>query len=61
MRTIHADELHAGDVVEYHGTRHRVAHVDRCAGWSWSVAFDDRGWAMALGHQPVLVVARGER
>ena len=32
MTTIHADELQTGDVVEYLGTPHRVAHVDRHAG-----------------------------
>jgi hypothetical protein len=58
MTTIHADELRTGDVVEYLGTSHRVTHVDRHAGWAWPVAYDDRGWAIALGHQPVLLVTR---
>jgi hypothetical protein len=58
MTTIHADELQTGDVVEYLGTPHRVAHIDRHAGWAWPVAYDDRGWAIALGGQDVLVVTR---
>ena len=55
MTTIHADELRAGDVVEYRGAPHRVSHVERCAGWAWPVAFDDEGWAIALGHELVVV------
>jgi hypothetical protein len=58
MTTIHADELRTGDVVQYLGTPHRVTHVDRHAGWAWPVAYDDRGWAIALGDQPVLLVTR---
>ena len=55
MTTIHADELQVGDVVEYLGTPHRVRHVDRRAGWAWAVASDDEGWAMALGHDLIVV------
>ena len=55
MTRIHADELRVGDVVEHHGSFHRVRHVDRLAGWAWPVAFDDEGWAMALGHDFVVV------
>ncbi len=55
MTTIHADELRAGDVVEYHGAPHRVSHVERGAGWAWPVAFDDEGWAIALGHGLVVI------
>jgi len=58
MTTIHADELQVGDVVEHLGARHLVRHVDRRAGWAWPVAFDDAGWAMALGHDLVVEVAR---
>jgi hypothetical protein len=61
MTTIHADELSAGDVVEYRGARHRVSHVDRRAGWAWSVAYDDRGWAIALGHESIVVFERASR
>lgn len=49
MIMIHSDDLRAGDVVDYHGELHTVAHVDREVGWSWPVAFDDAGWAIALG------------
>ena len=55
MTTIHAFEVRSGDVVEYGGKLHRVAHVDRQAGWAWPIAFDGEGWAMALGHGLVLV------
>ena len=55
MTTIYADELQPGDVVDYHGRPHLVTHVDRGAGWAWPVAFDDAGWAMALGHNLVAV------
>jgi hypothetical protein len=55
MITIYADDLQAGDVIDYHGRRHHVTHVDRHDGWSWPVAFDDAGWAMALGHELVVV------
>jgi hypothetical protein len=55
MTTIHADALQPGDVVDYHGHPHRVTHIDRRNGWAWPVAFDDAGWAMALGHDLVTV------
>ena len=55
MTTIHADDLQPGDVVDYHGHPHQVTHVDRRDGWAWPVAFDDAGWAMALGHDLVAV------
>ena len=55
MTTICAQELRPGDVVDYHGEPHRVAHIDRRSGWAWPVAFDDAGWAMALGHDVVVV------
>jgi hypothetical protein len=55
MTTIHAYELHPGDIVDYHGQPHHVTHVDRNQGWAWPVAFDDTGWAMALGNDVVLV------
>lgn len=49
MTKIHPLDLRPGDVVEYHGELHTVAHIDQEAGWSWPVAFDDTGWAIALG------------
>ena len=42
-------------LIGYHGESHRVSDVDRQMGWSWPIAFDDAGWAMALGHDPVVV------
>jgi hypothetical protein len=53
MTTIFADDLQPGDVVDYHGELHRITHIERCEGWAWPVAYDDAGWAMALGHDPV--------
>jgi hypothetical protein len=55
---IHADELRAGDVLDYHGLRHRVARVDRQAGWSWPIAVDESGWAIALDHN-IIEIERG--
>lgn len=49
-------DLQAGDIVEYRGALHRVAHVDWHHGWAWPIAFDDAGWAIAVG--PGLVVQR---
>ena len=53
MTMIYADDLQPGDVVDYHGELHRITHIERCDGWAWPVAYDDAGWAMALGHDPV--------
>ncbi len=55
MTTIHASELRPGDIVMYHGESHRVAAVERHAGWAWPVAFDATGWAMALGDDTLVV------
>lgn len=55
MTTIPAREVRSGDVVDYRGQLHRVTHVECRRGWAWSVAFDDEGWAMALGDQLVQV------
>jgi hypothetical protein len=55
MITILAHDVRPGDVVDYHGQPHRVAHVDCNTGWAWPVAFDDAGWAMALGNDLVVV------
>ena len=56
MTTIYAEQLQAGDVVvDDLGRAHEVTHVDRRDGWAWPIAFDDAGWAMALGHQLVAV------
>ena len=58
MTTIHADELRPGDVVDYHGQSHCVTDIDRHGGWSFPVAFDDAGWAIALGENDLVVVDR---
>jgi hypothetical protein len=50
MTTIHADELRAGDIVVYGGRNHHITRVDRRVGWSWPIAADSTGWAIALGH-----------
>ena len=53
--TIDALDLRVGDIVDYHGEHHQVEHVERFDGWSWPVASDGAGWAMALGGDVVLV------
>lgn len=53
--TIHADDLHAGDVVDFSGVLHRLTRVDRGAGLAWPVAYDGTGWAMALGHELIIL------
>ena len=55
MTTIYADELQPGDVVDYHGHPQQVTRFDRRHGSPWPIAFDDAGWAMALGHDLVEV------
>jgi hypothetical protein len=55
MMAIHADELRVGDVIEYQGEQHRVARVDRRAGWAWPIAADESGWAIALNHHVIEV------
>ena len=50
MATIHADDLQPGDVVVYAGELHQVTRVRRADGWAWPIAYDNAGWAMALGH-----------
>jgi len=55
---IKADEVRAGDVVDYGGERHLVVEVRRAVGGAWAVACDGAGWAIALGAQP-LEVRRG--
>jgi hypothetical protein len=55
---IKAEEVRAGDIVEYGGERHLVAEVRRAVGGAWAVACDGAGRAIALGAQP-LEVRRG--
>jgi hypothetical protein len=55
MTTILAHDLEPGDVVDYHGELHQITHVHLRDGWAWPVAYDDTGWAMALGHDLVVV------
>jgi hypothetical protein len=56
MIEIHADDLQAGDVIEYAGKRHLIALVDRRPGWLWPIAKDAHGWAIALEHQLIPVL-----
>ena len=49
MITIDANEVRPGVVVVYRGQPRRVTRVEHATGWSWPVAFDGTGWAMALG------------
>jgi hypothetical protein len=57
--TIPSLDVEAGDVIDCCGRPHRVAHVDLHGGWAWPIAFDDEGWAMALGPVPVEVRREG--
>ena len=54
MTTISANQLRPGAVVLYHGQAHRVTRIRQNAGWSWPVAYDGTGWAMALSGDVVL-------
>ena len=53
--SVRADELRAGDLLDHGGRPHRITDVVRGAGWSWPIAVDGTGWAIALDHHPVRV------
>lgn len=57
---IKAEQVRAGDIVEYGGERHLVTEVRHPCGAAWPMACDGAGWAIALGAQP-LVVRRQRR
>jgi hypothetical protein len=65
MTTMRSDDVHPGDVIEYHGELHRITRVERADGWAWPIACDDAGWAIALGDDvhlgraPAVVSAEG--
>jgi hypothetical protein len=61
MTTILAHDLEPGDVVDYHGALHRIIQVHRGSGWAWPVAYDDTGWAMALGDELVVALRTATR
>jgi hypothetical protein len=44
------EEIQPGDVVDYHGEAHCITRIEQRPGWSWAVAFDGTGWAVALGN-----------
>ena len=48
-------DLQARDIVDYCGCLHRVTHVGWHSGWAWPIAFDNAGWAIALGPDLVVV------
>ncbi len=48
---IKAEQLRAGDIVEYGGEPHLISEIRRPVGGAWSVACDGCGWAIALGTQ----------
>jgi hypothetical protein len=56
--SISANQLRAGDVVEYGGRWHRVTNVVRPPGGSWPIAVDGTGWSIALGDSAVSVLSR---
>jgi hypothetical protein len=41
--------------VAYDGRSRLITCVDRRAGWTWPIATDDTGWAIALGQKLVTV------
>jgi len=53
--SISANQLRAGDVVDYGGRWHRVTDVVRLVGGSWPIAVENTGWAIALGDRPITV------
>ena len=53
--SISANQLRAGDIVDYGGRWHRITDVARRAGGAWPIAVDGTGWAIALGDRPVTV------
>jgi hypothetical protein len=53
--SVHADELRPGDVLDYGGQVHRIVDVVRNPGWSWPIALDGTGWAIALTSRLVSV------
>ena len=53
--SVQADELRPGDLLDHGGRPHRITDVVRRAGWSWPIAIDGTGWAIALDHRPVSV------
>ena len=55
---IAAEQLRAGDIVEYGGARHLVAEIRRPCGAAWPMAVDHDGWAIALGSQLLRVERR---
>ena len=52
---IEAEQLQAGDIVEYGGARHLVTEIRRPCGAAWPMAVDRDGWAIALGSQPLII------
>ena len=58
---IAAEQLRAGDIVEYGGARHLVAEIRRPCGAAWPIAIDHDGWAIALGSQLLRVERKPAR
>ena len=48
---IAAEQLRAGDIVEYGGARHLVTEIRRPCGAAWPMGVDRDGWAIAFGSQ----------
>jgi hypothetical protein len=55
MTAMRGDEVHPGDAIDYHGELHHITCVERRDGWAWPIAYDDAGWAMALGRNVVVL------
>ena len=56
--SVHAHELRPGDVLDYGGHAHRITDVVQHPGWSWPIALDGTGWAIALTSRLVTVLPR---
>jgi hypothetical protein len=46
--------MRPGDVVDYHGELHRISRIEHRDGWSWQIACDDEGWAIAVSPDGVV-------
>jgi hypothetical protein len=56
MINIRSAELGPGDVLSYGGQRRRITAVLQRPGWSFPVAVDGTGWAIALDDRPLTVM-----
>jgi hypothetical protein len=53
--SVHGNELRPGDLLDYEGRAHRITDVVWRPGWSWPIALDGTGWAIALSDRVVSI------